>query len=139
MKDIIDMSRHRGYFIDQSQSLNLFMENASYAKLTSMHFYAWKSGLKTGMYYLRTKSAVDAIKFTLSKEDKKEQPKGAEALSTTTIDADGALASAPAPEPKAQLGNSATEQKPMTAQEFKDMMNKSQNGGPDEDCLMCGS
>ena len=139
MKDIIDMSRHRGYFIDQSQSLNLFMENASYAKLTSMHFYAWKSGLKTGMYYLRTKSAVDAIKFTLSKEEKKEQPKTAAALSTTAIDADGALASVPAPAPKAQLGNTATEQKPMTAQEFKEMMNKSQNGGPDEDCLMCGS
>lgn len=72
MKDIIDMSRQRGYFIDQSQSLNLFMENANYSKLTSMHFYAWKSGLKTGMYYLRTKSAVDAIKFTLEKETKKE-------------------------------------------------------------------
>ncbi|MDP5099743.1 MAG: ribonucleoside-diphosphate reductase subunit alpha, partial [Nonlabens sp.] len=60
MKDIIDMSRHRGYFIDQSQSLNLFMEGVTQAKLTSMHFYAWKSGLKTGMYYLRTKAAVDA-------------------------------------------------------------------------------
>jgi ribonucleoside-diphosphate reductase alpha chain len=70
MKDIIDMSRHRGYFIDQSQSLNLFMENANMAKLTSMHFYAWKSGLKTGMYYLRTKSAVDAIKFTLDNSKK---------------------------------------------------------------------
>ena len=68
MKDIIDMSRQRGYFIDQSQSLNLFMQDANYAKLTSMHFYAWKSGLKTGMYYLRTKSAVNAIQFTLSKE-----------------------------------------------------------------------
>ncbi|NJB82311.1 ribonucleoside-diphosphate reductase subunit alpha [Wenyingzhuangia aestuarii] len=71
MKDIIDMSRQRGYFIDQSQSLNLFMEDANYSKLTSMHFYAWKSGLKTGMYYLRTKSAVNAIKFTLSNEKKK--------------------------------------------------------------------
>lgn len=68
MKDIIDMSRQRGYFIDQSQSLNLFMEGATMAKLTSMHFYAWKSGLKTGMYYLRTKSAVDAIKFTVQKK-----------------------------------------------------------------------
>jgi ribonucleoside-diphosphate reductase alpha chain len=58
MKDIIDMSRQRGYFVDQSQSLNLFMQNANYAKLTSMHFYAWQSGLKTGMYYLRTKAAV---------------------------------------------------------------------------------
>jgi ribonucleoside-diphosphate reductase alpha chain len=74
MKEIIDMSRHRGYFIDQSQSLNLFMEGATMAKLTSMHFYAWKSGLKTGMYYLRTKSAVDAIKFTL-KNDASEQKK----------------------------------------------------------------
>ncbi|MDT8416003.1 MAG: ribonucleoside-diphosphate reductase subunit alpha [Flavobacteriaceae bacterium] len=72
MKDIIDMSRQRGYFIDQSQSLNLFMENANMAKLTSMHFYAWKSGLKTGMYYLRTKSAVDAIKFTLDNSKKAE-------------------------------------------------------------------
>tara|TARA_B100000787_G_scaffold152225_1_gene125717 strand:+ start:4713 stop:7112 length:2400 start_codon:yes stop_codon:yes gene_type:complete len=70
MKDIIDMARHRGYFIDQSQSLNLFMQDADFAKLTSMHFYAWKSGLKTGMYYLRTKSAVNAIQFTLSKEKK---------------------------------------------------------------------
>lgn len=72
MKDIIDMSRQRGYFIDQSQSLNLFMQDANYSKLTSMHFYAWQSGLKTGMYYLRTKAAVDAIKFTLN-NDKKEE------------------------------------------------------------------
>ena len=68
MKDIIDMARHRGYFIDQSQSLNLFMQDPDYSKLTSMHFYAWKSGLKTGMYYLRTKSAVNAIQFTVSKK-----------------------------------------------------------------------
>lgn len=74
MRDIIDMARHRGYFIDQSQSLNLFMENATFAKLTSMHFYAWQSGLKTGMYYLRTKSAVDAIKFTVAKNTQKEVP-----------------------------------------------------------------
>jgi ribonucleoside-diphosphate reductase alpha chain len=72
MKDIIDMSRQRGYFVDQSQSLNLFMQDANYSKLTSMHFYAWQSGLKTGMYYLRTKAAVDAIKFTLNNDKKKE-------------------------------------------------------------------
>ncbi|WP_299528083.1 ribonucleoside-diphosphate reductase subunit alpha [uncultured Lutibacter sp.] len=72
MKDIIDMSRQRGYFVDQSQSLNLFMQDANYSKLTSMHFYAWKSGLKTGMYYLRTKSAVNAIQFTVSKSNKEE-------------------------------------------------------------------
>lgn len=73
MKDIIDMSRQRGYFIDQSQSLNLFMQDANYAKLTSMHFYAWKSGLKTGMYYLRTKSAVNATQFTVSNQKKEEE------------------------------------------------------------------
>jgi ribonucleoside-diphosphate reductase alpha chain len=72
MKDIIDMARQRGYFIDQSQSLNLFMKDPDYGKLTSMHFYAWKSGLKTGMYYLRTKSAVNAKQYTLSNIKKEE-------------------------------------------------------------------
>lgn len=66
-KTLIDMAADRGAYIDQSQSLNIFMENANFAKLTSMHFYGWKSGLKTGMYYLRTKAATDAIKFTLDK------------------------------------------------------------------------
>ena len=64
-KAIIDMAADRGAYICQSQSLNLFIQNANYAKLTSMHFYAWKKGLKTGMYYLRTKAAADAIKFTV--------------------------------------------------------------------------
>ena len=67
-KEILDMAADRGAYIDQSQSLNIFMDNANFAKLTSMHFYGWKAGLKTGMYYLRTKSATDAIKFTLDKE-----------------------------------------------------------------------
>ncbi len=66
-KTIIDMSADRGAYICQSQSLNIFMENANFGKLTSMHFYAWKAGLKTGMYYLRTKAATDAIKFTVDK------------------------------------------------------------------------
>ena len=70
MRDIIDMAAERGQFIDQSQSLNLFVENANLGKLTSMHFYGWNKGLKTGMYYLRTKSAVDAIKFTVQKQSK---------------------------------------------------------------------
>ena len=67
-KVLLDMAADRGAYIDQSQSLNIFMENANFAKLTSMHFYGWKAGLKTGMYYLRTKSATDAIKFTLDKD-----------------------------------------------------------------------
>jgi ribonucleotide reductase alpha subunit len=62
---IIDMAADRGAFIDQSQSLNVFIDNPNFAKLTSLHFYAWKKGLKTGMYYLRSKSAADAIKFTI--------------------------------------------------------------------------
>jgi ribonucleoside-diphosphate reductase alpha chain len=64
-KTIIDMAADRGAFICQSQSLNIFMQDVNFGKLTSMHFYAWKKGLKTGMYYLRTKSASDAIKFTV--------------------------------------------------------------------------
>ncbi|KAI8085024.1 ribonucleotide reductase [Halteromyces radiatus] len=62
---IIDMAADRGAFIDQSQSMNLFTGEPTYGKLTSMHFYAWKKGLKTGMYYLRSRPAVDAIKFTV--------------------------------------------------------------------------
>jgi ribonucleoside-diphosphate reductase alpha chain len=66
-RTLIDMAADRGAFICQSQSLNVFMENPNFAKLTSMHFHAWRKGLKTGMYYLRTKAARDAIKFTLDK------------------------------------------------------------------------
>lgn len=106
MKDIIDMARDRGYFIDQSQSLNLFMKDPDYAKLTSMHFYAHKVGLKTGMYYLRTKSAVNAKQFTLNINKK-----------TQTLE----------------------QEKPISAEEYKAMIDASKNGVPDDDCLMCGS
>lgn len=71
-KAIIDMSADRGAFICQSQSLNLFVENPNFGKLSSMHFYGWKKGLKTGMYYLRSKAAVDPIKFTLSEKHQKK-------------------------------------------------------------------
>ena len=120
MKDIIDMSRHRGYFIDQSQSLNLFMEGATMAKLTSMHFYAWKSGLKTGMYYLRTKSAVDAIKFTLSNKEKVASP----APQATVAGGAGNPAAVPV--------------EPLTPEELKQMLQQSRES-EDDDCLMCGS
>jgi ribonucleoside-diphosphate reductase alpha chain len=68
-KAIIDMAADRGAYICQSQSLNIHLEDATFSKLTSMHFYAWKRGLKTGMYYLRTRPAADAIKFTVQKEE----------------------------------------------------------------------
>lgn len=66
-KAILEMAADRGAFIDQSQSLNIHMAETNYGKLTSMHFYAWKLGLKTGMYYLRTKPAANAIQFTVDK------------------------------------------------------------------------
>jgi ribonucleoside-diphosphate reductase alpha chain len=122
MKDIIDMSRQRGYFVDQSQSLNLFMQNANYSKLTSMHFYAWQSGLKTGMYYLRTKAAVDAIKFTLNNDKKAEPLEVKEQAEQQRL------------QPVAAL-NEVVE---MTAEEYRAMIELAKNAGP-EDCEMCGS
>jgi ribonucleoside-diphosphate reductase alpha subunit len=67
-KIILDMAAERGAYICQSQSLNIHLNNPNFGKLTSMHFYAWKKGLKTGMYYLRTNAAADAIQFTLNKD-----------------------------------------------------------------------
>jgi ribonucleoside-diphosphate reductase alpha chain len=75
-RSILDMAADRGAYICQSQSLNVFMENVTNSKLTSMHFHAWKSGLKTGMYYLRTKAATDAIKFTVDKKYKVDKETG---------------------------------------------------------------
>ena len=77
-KRLIDMAAARGAYIDQSQSFNVHMTDVTYGKLTSLHFYAWKSGLKTGMYYLRTKAATDAIQFTvdqimLEQEEEEEE------------------------------------------------------------------
>jgi ribonucleoside-diphosphate reductase alpha chain len=117
MKDIIDMSRQRGYFVDQSQSLNLFMQDANYSKLTSMHFYAWKSGLKTGMYYLRTKSAVDAIKFTLNNDKKAAPIEVKEKLAPVEIE---------------------VESQSMSAEEYRAMIELAKNA-TDDDCEMCGS
>lgn len=67
-RNLIDMAADRGAYICQSQSLNLFVDNPTTSKLTSMHFYAWKKGLKTGMYYLRTKAAAQAVQFTVEKQ-----------------------------------------------------------------------
>ena len=130
MKDIIDMSRHRGYFIDQSQSLNLFMENANYSKLTSMHFYAWKSGLKTGMYYLRTKSAVDAIKFTLQKE-KKSEP---------VLEAAAPARAAEKLQENAQpiISEKSEAEGALSPEELRALIAQSKEAEGD-DCLMCGS
>ena len=74
-KNIIEMAADRGAYICQSQSMNIHMQDANFGKLTSMHFHAWKLGLKTGLYYLRTKAAADAIKFTIVKEEKTNSEK----------------------------------------------------------------
>ena len=139
MKDIIDMSRHRGYFIDQSQSLNLFMENANYAKLTSMHFYAWKSGLKTGMYYLRTKAAVDAIKFTLDNTAKKNEPESVTVEAVAVAPVKVVVAEAmPATQLEVQV-DTQEEVQALTAEEMRAMIAKAKEGLADDDCEMCGS
>jgi ribonucleoside-diphosphate reductase alpha chain len=85
-KVIIEMAADRGAYICQSQSMNIFMQDPNFGKLTSMHFYAWKKGLKTGMYYLRSQAATAAIKFTLDKSQL-EQPKMEKANETETIKA----------------------------------------------------
>jgi len=138
MKDIIDMAKHRGYFIDQSQSLNLFVEGATMAKLTSMHFYAWKSGLKTGMYYLRTKSAVDAIKFTLDKKAK-EEPVPKESIvknENPKVVANKKQTAKKTAEKFAKTKKIDVE--PMSPKEIKELIAKTKEDEGD-DCLMCGS
>jgi len=139
MKDIIDMAKHRGYFIDQSQSLNLFVEGATMAKLTSMHFYAWKSGLKTGMYYLRTKSAVDAIKFTLDNKSK-EKPTPKEPVlkeENPVVVANKKKTAKKTAEKFAKTKEIDVE--PMSPEEMKELIAKTKEGEDDDDCLMCGS
>jgi len=131
---IIDMSADRGAFIDQSQSLNLFMEEPNYAKMTSMHFYAWEKGLKTGMYYFRTRSAVDPIKFTVDFEKAKKanelvkKQKVAMSSTTDTVQPEiFAMADMPTMPAKAAATDTSAE----------DQISCSLDN-PDG-CLMCGS
>lgn len=84
-KSILEMAADRGAYIDQSQSLNIHMEDTNFGKLSSLHFAAWKLGLKTGMYYLRTRPAVDAIKFTI-KETAKATPVDQQAAMVCSLD-----------------------------------------------------
>ena len=85
-KSIIDMAADRGAYICQSQSMNIHMQDANFGKLTSMHFHAWKKGLKTGLYYLRTKAAADAIKFTIVKDEKSQTMEDKQAAGQCSID-----------------------------------------------------
>merc|ERR1712093_939005 len=104
---VLDMAADRGAYIDQSQSLNIHMIDATTAKLSSMHFHGWMLGLKTGMYYLRTKAAADAIKFTVEADKVKraslqsgaQRPSAASAASTDSGEQQ-AIANLKAAEPK---------------------------------------
>ena len=91
-KTILELAADRGAYICQSQSLNIFMENANFAKLTSMHFYGWEKGLKTGMYYLRTKAATDAIKFTVDQAMSSEPEALVSEVGDMTLEEQAALA-----------------------------------------------
>jgi ribonucleoside-diphosphate reductase alpha chain len=106
-RSLLDMAADRGAYICQSQSLNVFMENVTNAKLTSMHFHAWRSGLKTGMYYLRTKAARDAIKFTVDKKYKSNP-----ADSTTTTDTSATVEEVAAMTPEQQAAACSIENGP---------------------------
>jgi len=105
------------------------MEGANNAKLTSMHFYAWKSGLKTGMYYLRTKSAVDAIKFTLKTNAEVNDKKD---VASSKIDASAPKAAKSTAQPVISTEGS------LSPDELRAIIAQSKEGEGD-DCLMCGS
>ena len=102
-KKVLDLAADRGAFICQSQSLNVHLQSPSVAQLTSMHFYGWKKGLKTGMYYLRTRPAAQAIQFTLDhalvKEVREQKAAAAAAPAPAPAPVVTATVSAPSPEP----------------------------------------
>ena len=120
-KDLIEMSADRGKFICQSQSLNLFIENVNAAKLTAAHFHSWKLGLKTGMYYLRTKAAVDALAGLGMDVSKYQAPKETVAPKVETKQVQEA--------PNAELAA-------LASQTMSDLTCSLDNP---EDCLACGS
>ena len=99
-KAVIEMAADRGAFIDQSQSLNLFLREPTFAQLSSMHFHGWRRGLKTGMYYLRTRPKADAIQFTVDQKQLAESRKSeAEADGAEQPIAKGASPTKKAPSP----------------------------------------
>merc|ERR1711865_411703 len=109
---VLDMAADRGAYIDQSQSLNIHMVDVTTAKLSSMHFHGWQLGLKTGMYYLRTKAAVDAIKFTVEVDQVRKATQtgtaavaGASAQAALEVEQQRAIERLKAAEPKSACLN----------------------------------
>ena len=140
MRDILDMAADRGMFIDQSQSLNLFMESPNMGKLTSMHFYAWKKGLKTGMYYLRSKPATSAIKFTVKKNAQTDMSPGVSSGATSdTADAVPATTAEPtAAEVEARVKAQKEAMARMSEEVTAEEKIACSIDNPDE-CVACGS
>lgn len=128
-RTIIDMAAERGAYICQSQSLNLFIAEPNFAKLTSMHFYAWERGLKTGMYYLRTKPATNAIKFTVDKQYEMI-PHTAEAITTATTNVVSPSVTTAASN---DVSTHFTDETPSASDQLSCSLDN-----PDG-CLMCGS
>lgn len=126
---LVDMAADRGAYIDQSQSFNVHMSDANFGKLTSLHFYAWKKGLKTGMYYLRTRAAADAIKFTVDQQALKRRASQTAALA----DKENVAANVPAAAAATAVKLDADmEKERQMAAMVCSLANK-------DDCLMCGS
>ena len=125
---LVDMAADRGAFIDQSQSFNVHMSDANSGKLTSLHFHAWKSGLKTGMYYLRSRAAADAIKFTV------DPTKAAKKLEKENVlkPSNGGPKSSVSTKKEVSEMSEAEKEAHMAAKLKCSLENK-------DECLMCGS
>jgi ribonucleotide reductase alpha subunit len=134
MKSVIDMAADRGAFICQSQSMNLFIAEPTLAKLTSMHFYAWKKGLKTGMYYLRTKPKADAIQFTVDQEMLKEME-----TESVKIPKDFTPEVPEISETLKSLGASRADEAVLKRKAIREAMMKGEYEHEDEICINCGS
>ena len=129
-RTVIDMAAERGAYICQSQSLNLFIADPNFAKLTSMHFYACDKGLKTGMYYLRTKPASSAIKFTVDKENEMTPHTAGQVVMATTTTATATTVISSAPN---DVVTHFTDDNPSISDQLSCSLDN-----PDE-CVMCGS
>jgi ribonucleotide reductase alpha subunit len=130
---VIDMAADRGKFIDQSQSLNIHMVDASTSKLSSMHFHGWQQGLKTGMYYLRTKAATDAIKFTVD-VDKVKRASTSSALPTTVEGTGGYPAGA-----AASVTGAPSKETSAAQSVEKRAIDALKAGAPKYDCVGCSA
>ena len=134
------MAADRGAFICQSQSLNLFIQDPNFGKLTSMHFYAWEKGLKTGMYYLRTKAAADAIKFTVD-HAAIEAPKHPETSKEENVAPSSDLASDNSPQDLFSVPTNESKAQEFEAESESQMAMAQITCSLDdpEGCEMCGS